>query len=349
MVFARYTFKRFSWYFIGIALFFAGLFNLIEFFEKLIRVSSATLFNITHFVVLHFGPSFVEFLPIASWLATVLIIMEYHQHRELDLFPLMMIGKKTLCYLFLINGIIAGIFTVILNEYIMVPISSQAERFRSEKLKKISRTNIRNKTMWLPDNVFTSIGFIDIEKNEGQDLTLVRLSSSFTLEQLYKIDRFKLDMKQKEIILENGYLFNTSNNTTTPINNMSYNIPSFFTTLQVHQEVPLLRTLISTAVLYRHLLSHEASLDIIQQIMKRLLFYLQIMLSPLLTILIFFLTERLRIWRWFMLVIPYGFFAGLNSLIAPLSKCHNPIWILSLIFTLTVISIMISMQKKLLI
>lgn len=339
MVFARYTFKRFSLYFIGIALFFAGLFNLIEFFEKLIRVSSATIVKVAHFVMLHFGPSFVEFLPIASWLAVVLMIKEYHQQHEWEAFPLVMIGKKNLYTIFFVSGIIAGLFSFVLNEWIMLPIASQAERFRTETFKKTSSITINNKTMWLPNNIFAAIGFIDLHNHEGTDLTLASLSPSFTLERVYRIDRFTLDIKEKKIIFDKGYLFTPSNNATTEIRHQSYALPSFFTNLQIHQEIPTLRSLINSAIFYRHLLSQKAYLDIIQQIMKRLLFYLQIILSPLLTIAIFFLTEPLGIWKWLMLIIPYGLFAGLNGLVVPLTQSLHSVWILALFFALMVISI----------
>ncbi len=320
MIFACYLLRRYVSYVVGIALFFAGLSNLVEFFEKLIRVSGASVTDIAHFVFLHFGPSFIEYMPLASWLAVVLIIREYHQRHEWDTLSLLMITKRTLCLLFFFSGCFVALGAFFLNECLVVPISSKAERFRSETFKKLTHGTINNKSMWLPNNIFCSIDLLDVQKNEGDGLVLVCLSPSFTLEKVYTIDRFKLDAEQNQLHFYNGFVFSSLDKRTTEINNFSLKMPSFLASLRMHYEVPRIWTLTKTLMLHRHVLAYAAYFDTLQQLIKRLLFYLQIMVYPLLTIFLFYLAEPFGSWKWLALLVPYGLLTGFEALILYLIK-----------------------------
>lgn len=348
MIFARYTFCRFTWYFIGIALFLAALFNLIEFFEKLMRNSLSSIDKVAHFVMLHFGPSFAEHLPIASSLAVLLLLKEFHQRNELDFFPLLMISKKALCRILFACGVIASLFSFIVNECIMIPLSTQAERFRAETFKKKQTNNICNKSMWLPNRTFASIGFINTTNNTGTDLTLIQLSPTYVIENIKKLQRFTLANQTNEVQIQEGVQFECTNHTTTSLANTAITIPTLFTHLVLFNTIPVLSSLITTLILYRNLLSHEAYTDTFHQLLTRLLFYFYIMVAPLLTVVCFFLAEPLGIWRWFFLILPHGLFLIINALIIPICNIENSIWILLTILGIILISIKIIWQKDLL-
>ena len=82
MVLAKYFIKRFLKYFLLINIGITFLFNFIEFFEKIIRVKSATIPHIIKFIALQIPHTFFENFPISCWLASGLFIKEIIQHNE---------------------------------------------------------------------------------------------------------------------------------------------------------------------------------------------------------------------------------------------------------------------------
>lgn len=306
MIFAVYFVRRFLLYFVGISLFFSLLFNLIEFFEKLVRVSSVYCADVVYFVFLHFAPSCIEFLPLASWLSIILMIREYHQRQEWQTLSLLMISKKKLISLLLMAGIGSALSSCVVNEWLVVPIAHKAEDFRRETFKQVKSGKITNKILWLPGNVFCSIGLFDVQAREGSDLTIIFLSASYGLEKVYKADRFKLSDESDQLCLIKGFLFLPDLNNRYELNDNIVTIPHFSVNMYKDQEVLRLSTMIKNVSFFSDTLSKEAFSDILQQLLKRLLFYLQIILYPALTFFIFCMAESFGHWKWLMLLVPYG-------------------------------------------
>src|SRR3972149_4709923 len=100
MVFTSYFLRRFIGFFFALTLLLAVIFNLIEFFEKLVRVKHTDIGSIIHFIGLNFLPSFSDLMPIGVWLATCIMIWEFHQNHEWETLFLLNIGYNALLRLF---------------------------------------------------------------------------------------------------------------------------------------------------------------------------------------------------------------------------------------------------------
>jgi len=305
MILPIYLLKRFFKYLLLTSSLFVILFNSIDFFEKFIRIKEVSLYDISYPVLLNILPSLFEYLPLSSWLSTILLIKELHQQKEWDIFPLLNIRYKQILNLFLATGISLSLFSFVGKEKIAFPLLYKSEQFKNEKLKRKNPKLIIDKWLILPNDIFCYFSVIDIEKQIGSNLLLVQMNQKFFPEKILTAPSFAIDLEQELLNIKKGTELNSESNNQNIIENKQIHMPSFFSQIQMILQINSLKQIIQTLFSSKNTIPYNCWNELFQQFLKRILFHLQLILYPLLTLCLFFSFLRLKKYKWLLILLPY--------------------------------------------
>ena len=305
MVLVRYIFKRYFLYFSAVTIFLALLSNLVEFFEKLIRVKHAATVTILHFITLNFLPSIFEYMPIASWLVTCLLIKELHQQHEWEILQILSVGYKKLCTVFLLIGVILACISFVGKEYISVSLAFKTERFKQQTFKQSAVQKIINKWILLDKNTILHVGLIDVEKNEGSDLLLITMSPDFKIEKTLSAEKFALDQEKQQVIIEDGNVYSVAEGSYNKIQKEKFFLPGLFSQIQINIEMPSLMNIIKHLIFDKAYLPASLHNELLYQFLKRFFSHFQLILYPLLTFCLFALFSYHTTLQWVIILLLY--------------------------------------------
>jgi lipopolysaccharide export LptBFGC system permease protein LptF len=330
MVFARYFFNRFIRYFLVIAISFTLLLTFIEFFEKLLRVGHTTILTICYFLTLNFLPAFFGYVPISSWLATIFFVKEIIQQNEWDIFKMLGIKSDKLFKLFLGTGFIVMTFSFVCQESLVDSLSSKVETFKREQFKlKIPHTII-NSWFTLSQTQFCHIGFYNLETNEGKQFLLIKLDKNFNPKKVLTAQEFRADLTEGNLTLCNVKQFQTLTGTEKEHRQFSITLPTLPKQLQLQTKRPTLSETISYLFAQSTFFPTSFLHTLAADVLKRLLWYLQILLFPLLTFLLFVNLQKQSQVMWVAMLSVYPTFTMLEGVTDYLFKRGTSLAILTL-------------------
>jgi len=304
MVFKKYFLKRFFLHVFSVAIGLTLLFNLIEFFEKLVR-EKTTVETVFRFVTLNLIPTFFINLPIAAWLASCMTIKEMHQQNEWEISQLLSISTKNIFFLLAFAGTTLALFSLAGKELITHEITQAAEKMRQEKFKQKRNKRLINKWFMLKENRFCHMQYLDTEKGEGQDLSLFNVSPEFKIEEIRSAPKFKISLKENNLIIDEGALIVIKENRQEMIQNETLHLPNFFTQLSVKSGPPSIARLFSLTINNKNTLPTSVYNQLLASLLDRILSHLLLILYPLLTFAFFFLFPFHRFYRWVAIFLPY--------------------------------------------
>lgn len=318
MVLKKYFLKRFFKYLFIINISLTFLFNFIEFFEKIVRVKHATIGMILHFITLNIPSSFFLNLNVSCWLTTCLLIKEFAEQNEWETFKILNINYYKLFKLFLFAGLITAAFTFVGKEKLTLSLHNKSEKFKFEKLKQTSYQKIYNKWLELKSSKeavniknnscfkkFSFFQFLDLKENKGYNLILININNDFEIENITSADTFKISPFEKHIFMKKAVQINTKENTQKIQRNEILYLPSFFSQLQLSNFIPPLSLIFKNIIFEKKFLPKNVWYDFISELLKRLFFYLQTMLYPVLTLCFFLLFEHHKKYKWASIFLPY--------------------------------------------
>jgi hypothetical protein len=349
MVFANYFLKRYLSFFFILTFILAFIFNLIEFFEKLMRVANVDKQVIFHFICLNFLPSFSDLMPVGSWLASGLLLWELHQRHEWDTLFMIAVSYKTLLKLFVLGGFFMMISAFFIHEFLVLPLTAQSMRFKRERLRHGQQSKLINKSFMIKNDLFCSIGLLDIDAGIGYDFLLVSLSECFDIKRVISSPCFEMDITKKVLTLMQGTIFTRNDQSTVSLHEKKIKLPGFFVKLLMHDEAPLLINLIKIVFMQRAFLSQEIVDELWYLILQRIFFYFQILIYSILCFVVFALAENLGFYRWPLLITPYLVVTALGVLLMLLHQNHFSIIVLMFsfaVFILFVLFLSIILFKK---
>lgn len=334
MILKKYILKHFFKYIVTINIAITFLFNFIEFFEKIVRVKHATLNMVLHFIALNIPSSFLDNMNLSIWLSSCLLLKEFAEQNEWETFKILNVNYIRLSKLFLFVGIITSIITFTIKENITLRLFNQAEKYKFEKLKQISRQKIHNKWLELKTQkntfrIFSFFQLLDLKKNIGENLILIDINQNFELKKIINSQSFKINTKDKILILEKAIILDPKTNKQKIIINKTFKFPSFFSQLQLNDFIPPLYLLTKNIIYEKRILPKNIWYDLIIQLFKRLFFYLQIIIYPILTLFLFFIFEDRNKYKWLSIFLPYPIMILIDLIVNFLSNQNfNPIFIL---------------------
>ncbi|MFA5075071.1 MAG: LptF/LptG family permease [Candidatus Babeliales bacterium] len=305
MVLASYIFKRFFKYFFLINILSTFLFNFIEFFEKIVRVKIASTGTILHFILLNLLPSFFSNFPLSSWLATCLLLKELAQQNEFEVFQILNIKPGQLFKLFLTLGIILSAISFVGKEYISLNLLNKTEHFKLEKFKQNSTQIVLNKWLILPQNILCFFQSLDLKNNTGSSLLLLYMSDKFEIQKTIFSKDFEINPKINNFYIKNCSIIQPENNNLIEEKNLNLNLPSFFSQLKLNLKIQTLFNILQSLITQKNLLPKHIWYDLLLQFIKRILFHLQVIIFPLLTLCLFFILPYDNKYKWLLILIPY--------------------------------------------
>jgi lipopolysaccharide export LptBFGC system permease protein LptF len=314
MTFARYISNRFFAYVAFASISLTLIFNLIEFFEKMVRVNQ-TVDAIFNFILLNILPSFFENLPVAAWLAMCMLLREMQQQNEWEIAELLNIpSKKIFATIFMCTS-----FLAFLNfsgkEIFTRKISQKAEQFKQEKFKQNKNKKLFNQWFLLSENEFCHFQYLDLETEQGRELSIFKVSPRFKIEKIRYAEIFRTKPKTNELFIESGSEIKTLKRKREEIIEKNIFMPCFFTQLHMKGRGPKFLHLINLVIFERKILPENVYNNLLYTFLNRILVHLLLILYPLLTLAIFFFFRHVgRYYRWILIFSPYPIFVVLSTI-----------------------------------
>lgn len=314
MTLAQYFYKRFFFNVLLINLSLTFVFNLVEFFEKMVRVKNIDTTSILYFIALNIAPSFFENFPIGTWIASVLMIKEMQQHNEWETLQILSIRFSNIFRLFFIAGSGLVFISFLGTEIITSHVKKTAETFKQEQLKQTNKLKIYNQWFALSDKQYCHCNVIDLETNKGEGLILLDLSPNNTLHQVTTAKTFLINPKERTIRIDQGARCLAEQKDQKTISNQTISLPQFFTNLQLKTNEQSLPHLLSILLLNKSLLTQHPYNQLLYTTINRLLRNLLLLLYPLLTFLLFCLMSSYATsYKLIAMLIPYPLFVLLST------------------------------------
>ncbi|MFH1831800.1 MAG: LptF/LptG family permease [bacterium] len=350
MVFLRYFLKRYFSYFFIINILLTGVFNIIEFFEKLVRITHTDVASIAYFIALNLLPSFSDLMPISAWLATCLLIREFNQQKEWETLLLLNINYKKLAGLFLCAGLIAVGFGLVLYEQVTAPLVARAQQFKVENFKQEVPTKIFKKWYQLDGQTFCYFDMVDLSTREGLNLLVLYVFDDFSIKKIIRAARFRLNISAQTItILQGDILDGEGQILKEHVQDRVIMVPNFFVQVNSNGQSQKLVHLVPKLFTSGGGFAYAVGRDLLYVIMNRIFFYLQILLYALLTFLLFALLDRSQRLKWIALSFPYVFVIFLTYLGSFFFQNGLSAWLFmlpSLLFLLIVIFLFFLLERK---
>jgi len=305
MVLARYLLTRFFLYLFSLTTGITLLFNLIEFFEKMVRTTQATTGDILYFVSLNAIPSFFNNLAIGTWLAICMLLREMHQQHEWETLALLNVSLRPLLKIFAFAGSILVLFSFVGKEHLASNLAHKAELFKQEQFKQQSNKKLFNQWFSLDEQSFCHFPYLDLETGIGSDFEFFELSNQFTLEKIISAPTFTIDTKTKKIRLLEGVSVLAKEKTHETFEKKEILLPTFFTQLTMQSKAPKLKQIFHLLVLDKKLLPTHVHHNLLYDFLSRILSHLLLLIYPILTLLFFFVAPHRKHYRWILILLPY--------------------------------------------
>ena len=305
MVLARYLLTRFFLYLFSLTTGLTLLFNLIEFFEKMVRATQATTSDILYFVSLNALPSFFDNIPIAAWLAMCMLLREMHQQHEWETLALLNVSLRSLLKIFVFAGSFLVLFSFVGKEHLASSFAHKAELFKQEQFKQQSNKKLFNQWFSLDERSFCHFPYLDLETGTGSNFEFFELSDQFTLEKIISAPAFSIDTKTKRILLIDGVSVQAKEKTHETFEKKEILLPTFLTQLALQSRTPKPKQIFHLLVLDKKLLPTHVHNNLLYDFLSRILAHLMLLIYPVLTILLFFIAPYGNHYRWILILLPY--------------------------------------------
>ncbi|KKP22607.1 MAG: hypothetical protein SZ59_C0005G0072 [candidate division TM6 bacterium GW2011_GWF2_28_16] len=321
MILKKYIFKRFFYYLLLINISFTFLFSFIEFFEKIIRVKDATIGAILKFIALNSIPSFFEYVNISCWLATIMLLKEFFEQNEWEIFKILNINYKNIFNILIISGIITATLTFAGKELIADKLQNISSQFKFKKFKKINFEILTSKWIEIKDTkknnekIFCYFSFFDIPKNLGNNLLIIKISQDFKINKIINSKNFNLTNNLDELKLHECNIVDSNKNKEKFLKSKTILLPGINSQLKAQKNISSVKNLLNYIIFKKNYLPYNLWLELFYELIKKLLLLLQIIIYPTLTFSLFVLFEYCKNYKWLIIFTPYPIMLLLDLLI----------------------------------
>ena len=314
MALARYLTRRFLRHLLVVGIGVTLLFTSIEFFEKMMRVETASIGNVLQFLALFFFPTFFEYLPMSTWLAMLLLIREMAQQNEWESLRLLGIGPKKLTRYFTVAGVCLCLFSLAGKEIVTLPLARRAEQFRERVFKQRTPGMVLNTWVILSDRAFCYVGRLDVGTGEGHDFLMITLDKDFALEKTTSAPSFTYDRTTHLLTLSKARVFDSGPGQQEMFETLPLDLPHVGAHLSVEKQIVSLPKLLRTLIVYAPLFTLGVWRHMFGMVLKRLVWHLPVGVYPPLLLLLFLLGAPWGRRRWMVLLAVYPGYSVLVSM-----------------------------------
>ena len=311
MTFAVYVTRRLIGAWVVITLLLALLFSFVGFFEKLMQVKHATIASILHFLFLSTVPQAFDLMPVALWLATLVVLRDLTSSSAWDF--LRLVGVAPWRLYTLVASLSLGILLIVavVRESVVLDLGARAERFKQEQFKH-AKTGAQLVNRWfeLEQGTFCFLGAFDGAAGRGEDVLMVTTSSQFELLNIHKADYCTADRQSNMLVLHNVVSLEGPKFSPQERLAVACQQPSFFSYVAVQGEAQGLLNLVK-GVAFQTFLPESTTLVIHRLLLQSIFFYLTFLLYPLLA-LFFFSQSTMLLAQWGGALLPFPLLVGLG-------------------------------------
>ena len=330
LVITKYFTKKFIINLLASNILITSLFSLVEFFEKIVRFKHSTVEAAINFVALNFIPCFLENLPLSSFVATLLLLKEIYQQNEWEIFHILNIKFKTIFQIIFFTSSIIATLNFFSKEVLIIKISQMAKNFKQEQFKQNNNRKFFNQWINLENKILCHFNYLDMGKNQGQDITILNFSESFELGKTILATDFEINKKEKTVFIPKAKVINSQKNLIKNIKNKTFHMPHLFAQLSSKDTIQSLSDLARLIFIENKFISKNSYHKLMYDFFERILRHLLIIIYPLLTLILFFLFPHARIYKFAIALTPYPISISLTTIFNSLFQIL-PIGILSII------------------
>ena len=334
MILTKYLARKFFTYLVTASTSIALLYNLIEFFEKLMRAHHATLSEISVFILLNLLPSFFELLPVSIWLATCLLIRELYLAGGWENLSLLSVRPHEILRHAFIGGAVLCTLSLVGKEWAINQVTKKVTHYKMKRLKSAQHQKIYNRWFCLDQQRFINIDYLDLTMGSGEGLLLLELDEQFLLKKRIWIPHFELtsstntiqSIKTNASVLEG--IFNTTHK------KLILHLPELVANLRLNAHTPTLTRLASTLFSARRLLSPQTLHRELCSFFMRILTHLQPLIYTVLPLGLFLLFPPSSLLLWAGILAIYPLFLIVTTISHFLSQHYFPAWIVTIPYLL---------------
>jgi len=303
MTLARYLVQLFLGGLVAIATLLACLFNLIEFFEKLARVSHVPIQKIGYFFYLNAIPSFFDVLPVSAWLSTIFVLRVLTTNDSWDFLQFLGIVPRHLIKTLLLTALVVCCGILACREGFVLKLSQKAELFKFSQFKQQRQNYVLNSWFELEDNRFCFIERYDLVTGQGTGFMLISMLPDKSVQEVIRATSFTVDEQGGTLCLYQASLVSLPSQTMCLHEKKLIPTVFFFSIIRSRQQPPGLHGCMQQILMAQYL--PEASVIVLwQSLADQLFYYASLLWYPLLTIVLFSLGLRFS-FGWLLVLLPY--------------------------------------------
>lgn len=340
MILAKFLLRKFFFYLLlssgGLTL----LYNVVEFFEKITRVTHASLSSIFVFIMLRLLPSFFDLLPLGAWLATCLLIHDLAQHNEWETLHILSISPRKLLRLVVIAGASLSLFSFVGKEYAIATLAKKMATFKMEQFKENAHKKVYHRWFMLSDTTYAYLTFLDLTTQKGEDFLLLVFDKHFQLVKRISCVQFFVKPLEAKIIAPEAKIFTFADKACTMKQNYEIQLPQLFALLNMQAAHPTITELARNLFYGRNLFNKATLHKELTLLLSRFFAHSQPMIYMLLTFCLFFLFSS-NILRWLAMLAVYPLFVFITSFVEFIVLHGFPVWIITLPYIGTILLLLV--------
>lgn len=346
MIIYSYLARRFLLYCIAITTLLTFLYNFVEFFEKMLRVKHTNISTILYFLQLNTLPAFIDYLPLGAWLSSALLLKELFSRNEWDVLQFITFVPRRLIIFFASMGFILVVFAFILNEGFVASIAFKTESFKQEKFKQNSVQTIINQWFELGQGKIFYGGVIEVQSGTCTDGIIIEMDpETLAIKQIIKIPIFTLNVDQQTLGFETAKVFEIETSCERILSEKTLFVPALFSQIRIHNQPLRVFSVIRSLLYNRQSLPSSAYKALINKLCKRLEYYIQLFMYPVLSIFLFLICMPYDYMRWIALLCTYPLMMSLGLFTDLLMAKGTLLFGIFIIYFIIVVMLMIVVLK----
>ena len=326
MVLKKYIVKKFFKYFLTISISLTLLFNSIDFFEKFVRIETTTGSQILHYIMLNLIPSFFYYLPVNSWIASILLIRELEQQGEWQILPILNISYKKILNILIGIGLFLALTCFVGKEYVSIKLENKANNYKNHYIKKQLTQKILNKWFVLPNNTYCYFNSLNLKHGEGNGITILSLNKNYTPRKTIFGNNFHLNYDSQTININEASIYKFKSNKI-KLKNTKIKLPAIFPHLELSYQTPNIGQITKTIISSKNIISEKDWNEILHKLLQRLLSNFQPILYIILGFCLFLLFPFKPQYGLMASLIPYPIMVFLNTIVDFIYPSTNIAWL----------------------
>ncbi len=276
----------------------------IEFFEKLYRVSGASFASIMKYLGWYALPIMLQNMPTALWLATCFIIYDFWVGETWFFLRMVGVIPRALYKLIFSLSFIVMIVALVSSELFITQFADKAEYVRLKYFKHKDTTKTYGLWFELAQGGVGYVGMFDPSTLNGKRFLKITTDSVGMVERVITAPLFTFDQETNLIRLSNSITYDQKAAETLVKKSSSIHQPELAISLKAAKKAQTLTGILKRLIIWRTALPQGLFKHFIQLVALQALFFMSFILFPSVTLALFVHGEHMK-YAWLLLFSAY--------------------------------------------